>query len=269
MASLASSLLDLRDLDRLAQGATPLHRLDPRAKVLATAAFLVTLSSYGRLEVSGLLPLAAFPMALLVAGRIPLPLVLRKTLLALPFLLLLGIWLPLLDGSAGLELGGRTLNTGWLALASLLVRGLLAVTVATLLVAVTGFGEVCAALARLGLPEVFIQQLLFLHRYLFVVGDETQRSLLARDLRAHGQGMGWREFPSFTGHLLLRSWERAERVHSALLARGFRGTFPTRPHPTAGLKAWGFAAGWAAFFLLCRLVPLPRLLGELLLRGPS
>ena len=166
-----------------------------------------------------------------------------------------------------MRIGGLAVSGGWLAYGSLMVRGILAVATATALVAVTGFGDVCAALDRLGLPRSFVQQLLFLYRYLFVVGEETQRSLLARDLRSHGRSMAWREYPSFTGNLLLRSWERAERVHAALLARAFRGTLPERQHATSKFAAWAFVLGWLGFFLGCRLFPLPRLLGALISGG--
>jgi cobalt/nickel transport system permease protein len=265
MASLATALLDLRELDRLGRLDTPVHRLDPRAKVLATAAFLVTLASFGAHEVSNLLPMALFPVALAAFGDVPFGLLLRKAALGLPFILVLGAFLPFIDTAPVLHLGPMVLSGGWIAFASLLVRGLLAVSTATVLVAVTGFGEVCAALDRLGAPRAFSQQLLFLHRYLFLVGEETGRGLLARELRAQGRPMAWREFPSFGGHLLLRSWERADRVHAALRARGFEGVLPGRMQTAFAGSAWGFLLGWAAFFLLCRWVPLPALLGHLLM----
>lgn len=267
MASLAASLLDLREMDRIALQNTALHRLDPKAKVLATACFLAVLGSFNRLEVSSLLPLALFPVALAVFGDVPFGLFFRKVLLGLPFILLLGAFLPVLDSTPAMRFGAVDISGGWFAYGSLMVRGLLAVATATALVAVTGFGDVCSALDRLGLPRIFVQQLLFLYRYLFTVGEETQRSLLARELRSHGHTMAWREYPSFTGNLLLGSWERAERVHSALLARGFRGTLPARLHAAAGLTAWTFVLGWSCFFLVCRLLPLPRLLGALISGG--
>lgn len=267
MASLAASLLDLREMDRIALQKTALHRLDPSAKVLATACFLAVLASFNRLEISSLLPLAIFPVALAAFGDVPFGVFLRKVLLGLPFVLILGAFLPVMDTVPVLRLGPVDISGGWLAYGSLVLRGTLAVAAATALVAVTGFGDVCAALDRLGAPRVFVQQLLFLYRYLFVVGEATQRGLLARELRSHGRPMGWREYPSFTGNLLLRSWERAERLHAALLARGFKGTFPARVHPSSTPAAWAFVLGWAGFFLGCRCFPFPRLLGDLVSRG--
>lgn len=268
MASLAAALLDLREFDRLALQETPIHRLDPRAKTLTTAIYLAVLATFGRYDVAALLPLALFPVALAALGGVPAGLMARKALLSLPFILVLGAFLPFLERRPLLYLGPVIFSEGWIAYASLLLRGILAVTTAITLVAVTGVGDLGAALHRLGLPRPFVQQMLFLYRYLFLVGAETQRRLLARSLRAHGRGLTLAEFPAFGGHLLLRSWERAERVHAALLARGFRGTLPGRAAVHFGARAWGFLLGWSAFFLICRMLPLASMLGGFAGGGP-
>lgn len=267
MDSLAGALLDLREMDRLARLDTPVHRLDARVKVLATAAFLGILASFGPLEVSSLLPLALFPVVLAALGAIPFALVARKVALGLPFILVLGAFLPWMQRAPALLLGPWVLSAGWVAYGSLLARGILAMATATVLVAVTGFGEMCAALDRLGAPRAFSQQLLFLHRYLFLVGEETERARQARALRAAGHPLSAREFGPFAGHLLVRSWERAERVHLALRARGFTGVLPGRARGAFRGRDWAFLLGWTAFFALCRWRPLPALLGSLLPGG--
>jgi cobalt/nickel transport system permease protein len=268
MASFATALLDLRELDRMALQETPLHRLDPRVKTLATVVYLVVLASFGRQDVAGLLPLALFPVVLAVLGIVPVGLLVRKVALSLPFIVLLGAFLPVLERTPVLDLGPLQLSAGWIAFASLLLRAVLAVASATVLVAVTGMADLGSALDRLGLPRAFVQQLLLLYRYIFLLGEETRRRLLARTLRAHGRGLGWAEFPAFAGHLLLRSWERAERVHAALLARGFQGTLPPRELTQLGLRAWTFLLGWTCYFLCCRFLPVTNLLGSLAGGGP-
>lgn len=72
-----------------------------------------------------------------------------------------------------------------------------------------------------------------------------------------------KHFGSLVGHLLLRTWERAERIHRAMLARGFTGEFhPRRP---CRFGAWEtlYLLGWSALFLLFRLENIPRILGTL------
>ena len=136
---------------------------------------------------------------------------------------------------------------------------------AIVLVAVTGFPAICAALERLGTPRVFTVQLHFLYRYIFVLTDEGGRVARARQLRACGRrGLGLRHFGPLVGHLLLRTWERAERVHMAMLARGFTGEIPVRRQSRFGGRDLSFVLGWSALFVVLRLYNLPQLLGRLL-----
>jgi cobalt/nickel transport system permease protein len=155
---------------------------------------------------------------------------------------------------------------GWLSFASIIVRALLTAAAALVLVAVTGFPAICMALERLGMPQPFAVQLLFLHRYLFVLTEEGARAARARELRAFGgKGRGLASYASLLGHLLLRTWLRAERIHMAMLSRGFNGAFPARQNDRFGAREAGFLLGWSALFLLLRLENLPRLLGTAVL----
>ena len=89
MASARNPFLELGALDALAGGTSPIHRLDPRAKVLAVAGFLATVASFGRYDIAGLVPFALFPALLLVLADIPGDYVLRRVLATLPFVLAL------------------------------------------------------------------------------------------------------------------------------------------------------------------------------------
>ena len=64
---------------------------------------------------------------------------------------------------------------GWLSFLSILIKFVLTVSTAFLLIAVTSFPGICEALERLKLPKVFVIQLLFLYRYLFVLLEESPR----------------------------------------------------------------------------------------------
>jgi cobalt/nickel transport system permease protein len=130
------------------------------------------------------------------------------------------------------------------------------------LAATTGFPAICRALGRLGMPQVFVQQLQFMYRYLFVLFEEAERMVRARELRSfRNRGMGIGPLSSMVGHLLLRTWERAERIHMAMLCRGFSGEAATLP--AGGLKRADllFLLGWITLFLLLRLYNIPRILG--------
>ena len=74
------------------------------------------------------------------------------------------------------------------------------------------------------MPRVFTAQLLFLQRYLFVLAEEALRMSTAHRLRAApGRRLALSLYASLMGQLLLRAFDRAARVHQAMLARGFDG----------------------------------------------
>ena len=79
MASLSAALHQIGYLDTLASGDTPLHRLDPRAKLLATAAYVLAVVSFGKYEISAMLPFALYPLCLAAAGAVPLSFVARNS----------------------------------------------------------------------------------------------------------------------------------------------------------------------------------------------
>ncbi|MBE0599007.1 MAG: cobalt ECF transporter T component CbiQ [Desulfuromonadales bacterium] len=266
MAKLATAHYDLGALDRLASGDSWLHRLDPRAKLVTTFIFILTVVSFGKYEIAPLLPFFLYPAVLLALGDLPVGYLARKLLWVAPFALLVGLFNPLLDRQVLLQLGTLEISGGWLSLGSILLRFLLTVSAALILIASTGLSAVCMALERLGAPRIFALQLLLLYRYLFVLVDEAGRLVRARALRTFdGRGGGLRPFGNLIGQLLLRALDRAQRLHLAMLCRGFTGEI----HRLRPLRiGWGevaFVLGWSALFVLFRLVPLPRLLGALIL----
>ena len=139
MAKLESAFFDLGALDALAARRSALHRLDPRAKLVTTAVFIVAVVSFGRHEVSALLPFFLYPAALLAWGELPAGLLLKRLLLALPFAVLVGIFNPLLDRQVLLHLGPLAISGGWFSFFSILLRCLLTVGAALILIASTGF----------------------------------------------------------------------------------------------------------------------------------
>ena len=262
---LDNALHEIRRLDDQAAQNTPLHSLDARAKVLVTLFFLLAMLSLGRYEVSRLLPFAAFPLILAVQGGVPLGLLLRRAALALPFVVFVGIFNPLIDRSVHLTLGPLAITGGMLSLSSIVLRSLLAVTTALVLVAVTGFDQICRALGRLGMPTALLVQLQFLYRYLFVLADEALRMLHARVQRcAKDTRPSLREYRALLGSLLLRTLDRAGRVHQAMLCRGFDGQMPDlRPTTRFGPAEWRFCALWGLFLIAVRILNLPHYLGNL------
>jgi len=259
---ITAALSHLGRFDELAGANTPIARVDPRAKLVTTAAFLVTVASYGRLEVIALLPLGAYPLVFLVLGNVPLGPIAWRMALVSPFAVLVGAFEPVLDRQPLGSLGPLVVTAGGASFASILLRFALSVSAALLLVATTGLDAAAAALAWFRVPRVLVVQLLFLYRYLFVLSEEVARSLRAHALRSpHHPSPRIRVAGSMLGQVLLRTLERAQRIHVAMSCRGFDGEVRLRRPLQARPSDIAFVACWCAYFVLCRVSNLPRLLG--------
>ncbi|MDD5029541.1 MAG: cobalt ECF transporter T component CbiQ [Rhodoferax sp.] len=226
MSSIARALQDFQSLESLAAKDSALSALDARAKILVTLGFIVTVVSFDRYAVAALLPLVLFPVLMAALGNIPWRVIGRSVLLAAPFAVMLGAFNPWFDSQVVLRVAGVGISGGWLSFASILIRFALTVSAGLMLVAGTGFGPLCVGLGRLGVPQVLTTQLLLLHRYAGLLASEAARMSLARELRGNGRRLPLAVVGPLLGHLLLRALQRAERVHQAMLARGFNGQLP-------------------------------------------
>jgi cobalt/nickel transport system permease protein len=265
MTKIDSHFFDMGRMDTLAAGDSAIHRLDPVSKLVTTLVFIVTVVSFDKYTLSALLPYFIYPAVLISVGDLPVGYLLRKVLLVSPFAILIGIFNPLIDRQIVFHFGSIGINGGMISFLSILLRFFLTVTAALLLVSVTGFNNVCHALARLGMPRAFVTQLLFLYRYLFVLVDEAGRMVRARSLRSFDSGsMRFKVFTSLIGYLLLRTLDRAGRIHLAMRCRGFDGRIRILRRANFGLKGAGYVIGWSLLFLAFRFYNVPMMLGTLM-----
>lgn len=223
MSSIQSALNDFASLDALSTRQTALSGLDPRAKILATMGFIIAVVSFDRYTIAALLPFALFPVLIAALGEVPLKAIGAKILVAAPFAIMVGIFNPLMDHRPIFEIIGISVSGGWASFASILIRFALTVAAALVLVATTGFHQICVGLARLGIPQVFTTQLLFMHRYSLVLAGEVGRMNLARELRGGAKSLPLTVYGPMLGHLLLRAMDRSHRIYQAMISRGFSG----------------------------------------------
>lgn len=262
MAGIDSTVFDLDTLDLLAYRDSAVHRLDPRAKLLTTLVFIVTVVSHGKYEIAALLPYLIYPAALLIVADLPTGYLAKKLLLVAPFAFFIGLFNPFIDHTVVLQFGSLPITGGWLSFGSIMLRFALTVGAALILVATTSFHGICFALEKFLAPRVFVLQLLFLYRYLFVLIEQAVRLVRARSLRSfHGRGLGIRSYVPLIGQLLLRTMDRAQRIHLAMLCRGFTGEIHLGRKLRIGLAEVVFTLGWSSLFILFRFANLPRLLG--------
>jgi len=259
--------MHISSFDRYKEHDSLVHRLDPRVKVLVTILFILS---------NGLLPdgsWAAFAAAwcfLLLAGylsNLPPGYLFRRSFIALPFALAAITVIFTMPGPtmASWSWGDRSIvisQPGVIRFASIMARSWLSVQMAILLTAVSRFPDLLHALQHLRMPRILIAIISFMYRYLFVLADEAMRLLRARESRSAaavgGSGGGsliWRAkvAGSMVGQLLLRSFERSDRVYNAMLARGYRGQLLTMTPHVMAAQDWRIGGGALLIILLIQL----------------
>ncbi|RME51394.1 MAG: cobalt ECF transporter T component CbiQ [Caldilineae bacterium] len=250
--------------DRYRLTDSPVHRLDPRLKVVLAVLYIASnaLLPDGAWLAFGL----SWGMVLLAQrlAKFPLLFVVRRSFVALPFALAAVTVMFTLPGDplATLPLGPWRLtlsDAGVVRFASITLRSWLSVQGAILLTAVTPFPDLMHALRHLRVPGALVAVISFAYRYLFVLAEEARRLLRAREARSArlpggggGGSLGWRArvAGNMVGQLFLRSYERSDRVYNAMLARGFRGQFFTLNPHRMQTRDWLTGAAGAGSLLL-------------------
>ena len=266
MAEIARSFQELNYLDTLSSKDSRIHRIDPRAKLVTFMVFMACVVSFGKYEVSALVPYFLFLAVIIPLARIPLHFMMKKLLFLLPFAVFIGIFNPFYDRHIMFSLGPVPITGGIVSFASILLRFMLTVVAAMTLVAVTGFNGICTALERFHVPRSFNIQLMMLYRYIFVLTSEGISMARARELRSVGsRGLGIKTYSSLIGSLLLRTWLRAQRIHMAMLSRAYHGEFYLRRPLNIGMADIIFAVTWCTLFIVLRLVNVPQAIGRVLM----
>lgn len=237
---------------------SPLHRLDPRAKLVGfTALILICVSTPPDLY-AAFAAYLGLELALVLMSRLPWGHVLKRMLVVLPFILMVALFLPFFNhGGGSYSLGPLTMSAhGLMVLWNVAAKSTVSVLAVILLSSSTPFPELLKGMEKLKVPRLMTTIMSFMYRYIFVLMDEMQRMRRARDSRGwHGK---WLWQIKVIGHMIaalfLRSYERGERVFAAMLARGYDGGARTVYLYGFGATEVGFVALAALFPLAARLV---------------
>jgi cobalt/nickel transport system permease protein len=192
-------------------------------------------------------------------SKIPLPLLFKRALIEIPFIFF-AILMPFFGTGEKFEIAGIELyREGLLAGTSIVVKGTLGVLAAVILSTTTTAREILRGLERLKLPAVMVQIASFMLRYVNVISDEMERMKVARESRGFvATGIKhWKVLATSAAALFIRSYERGERVHLAMLSRGFDGNLPSLENNKATQRQWATALslpGLALFLSLFFLV---------------
>jgi cobalt/nickel transport system permease protein len=235
---------------------SPLHRLDGRTKLIAAVAMVIAVVSTPPQALAAFAGFAALLGVALAIGRAPLGYVLRRWLVVVPFVAAAAV-LPLVGHKDVVFLGLPLSRAGLVVLWNVAAKATLAVTAMTLLTASTHLADLLEALRRLKAPAMLVMLVGLTYRYLFILADEAARMKRAADTRGYGGKWLWHAgaIGRIVGVLFLRGYERGERVHAAMLVRGFDGaTIPGGHAMRPGTWDWLTLAVWLAALAALRIV---------------
>ena len=218
-------------LDRYSDLDSFIHKLDPRTRFITTFAFIlvVVLTPPTRWQAFALY--FALLAGLILLSKLPPLYVLKRSLVIVPFVLMIAIFIPFFRpgevvGSYNVSLWELSITySGLLVLWNVVIKAWLSILSLIVLSSTTKFSELLKGLEQLRMPKVMVMILSFMYRYIFVLVDEVIRMKQARDSRNFGGKRTWqlKTIGNMVGTLFLRSYERGERVYGAMVARGFDG----------------------------------------------
>ena len=241
-------------------GHSPVHRLPAHVKLLALVGFVLIVV---------LTPRTAFPayavylLLVLVAqraSRVPVGYFAKRMVVEVPFVLFALLMLFVATGPR-VDVGPLRLSEhGLVGGFALLAKGTLGVMASLVLATTTEPRHVVAGLERLRLPGQLVQIMGFMVRYLEVVTGELSRMKVARESRGFRATSvrAWPVLATTAGALFIRSYERGERVHLAMLSRGYTGSLPVTHPATATPAQWRLAGMLPAAALATLLVVVTR-----------
>jgi cobalt/nickel transport system permease protein len=236
--------------ETVALGSSPIHRLDPRIRIISAAAFSIVVALAERFPV--LLLALLISVLMHFSARLDSRLALKRLKAILLFLIMLWVILPVTyQGPTLSVIGPLTLTRPGVVLAaqislkSITILWSLIALVATIPFAATG-----QALQQLKVPSKMVLLLLMTYRYLFVIEQEYQRIMRAvhiRGFKPQTRLHTYKTYAYIIGMLFVRAFARADRVNKAMLCRGFKGRFYSLQSFSITARDRWFAAAMFAF----------------------
>jgi cobalt/nickel transport system permease protein len=231
-----------------------IHRLDPRIKLVLTLAFILT---------NALIPPGAWPAYILlfalilsveILSELGVGYVLKRSALAIPFVLAA---LPLIFTIPGKTLFSLTIGS-WVITAtyaglerfiSIALKSWISMQAAIMLAASTSFPDLLVAMRAIHIPQLLVSIFGLMWRYMFVLVDEASRLMRARAARSgqsnlpgtkNGGNISWRARVTggMAGSLLLRAFDRSDRIYMAMVSRGYDGEVRTLSIPAVQTIQW-------------------------------
>jgi cobalt/nickel transport system permease protein len=225
-------------------GDSLVHRMSPQVKVAATLAFVLAVVATPRTAFWVFAFDAVLVAVVALLASVPLGLLARRLVIEAPFVAF-AVFLPLVGHPPHTDVLGLSLSVpGLWGAWNILVKGTLGVAATSLLATTTSVSELLCGLDRLRVPRAFTAIAGFMIRYGEVISGEARRMRIARLSRGYDPRWLWqgRAVAATAGTLFIRAYERGERIHVAMLSRGFTGQLTPADRGEATGSEWAIAA---------------------------
>lgn len=222
--------MSFASLDTYTQLQSPIHRWNPRWKIISLLGLMFAFASVQQRSL--LLPMLGITVLLYGLSQLPLTFLIQRLRYPGLFILAVVIVLPLASGDTVLwQWGWLTLRQeGVEAMTLILCRFLSILTIGFILLGTTSFLVIIKAMRSLGLPTILTDMTLLSYRYLYEIADTLATMQQSMRLRGFGHRrqrwlrLDWPmlgQLATLTGTLLIRSYERSERIYKAMRLRGY------------------------------------------------
>ena len=267
MNRISHAIQKLYEMENYATQECFLNSLNSLAKLIVTVAYLITVISVPKYDVTRVAGMVMYPLVCLLISEFPIWQTVRKTRYIIPIVILMGIANPWIDTRFITQIGQVTITGGILSWITLMVKGFLTVLSAYLFIMTTTIDSLCQTLCRLHIPEVLVNVIWLTFRYLYVLLLETEKLIQAYALRAPGQrGIHIKVWGSLVGQLLLRSIDRAQEVYQSMELRGYGyGVTSQREKEHFKGKDWLWTGSWLIAFVIIHRYPVYEMLGQILM----
>lgn len=216
------------------------HSVAPQCKIAAAGIFVLAVVLTPPQQLGAFAVYLLLLVAVIDRSRVNVSFVVRRMSFAFPFLLF-ALALPFVGGGPAVEVLGISLSRegSWAAF-NIVMKGSFGIACSVLLAATTSMADLLRGFARLRVPTPLIAIAGFMIRYGDLMAGEAKRMRIARLSRGYEPSWWWeaRALSSSIGTLFIRSFERGERVHLAMLARGYSGTMPDLEGIGATSRDW-------------------------------
>jgi len=219
--------------EKFSEGNSPLHKLDPRIKIIVALFFSVIVAVTDKYtSLSGAL---LFAVGAVAVARLKTKEIISRLLVVNSFIFLLWLMLPFtFPGKNIYTLGSLNISQEGIKYALLItIKSNSIVLTGIALLSTSSIFNLVHALRHLYFPDKLTQLFFFTYRYIQTIHSEYVRlnnAVKIRGFKAQTNLHTYRTYAYLVGMMLVRSYDRSKRVYNAMLCRGFKGKFWTLNH---------------------------------------